>query len=121
MLSLVVLATTLWVCPGNEFSNEPKPGCKPFEGTQGTVNIDPNTTEDGAAMPPSRSSSRPQNEGSRAEPQSAVNQELCAMYKEYIDMTVRTQGGFQTNGPEDLQRWQTLKRMFQVSAPPRCD
>jgi len=30
MLSVVVLAATLWVCPGNVYSNEPKEGCKPF-------------------------------------------------------------------------------------------
>ena len=31
MFSLVILAATLWVCPGNVFTSEPREGCKPFE------------------------------------------------------------------------------------------
>jgi len=45
---------------------------------------------------------------------------MCALYKEYIDLEVRTKGGTQMGSTEETQRWQTLKRMFQNSAVPNC-
>ncbi len=123
MLSMVILATTMWVCPGNLYSDVDKPGCKPFVEHQGTVNVEPTMPKEfdpapSSSSPSSDSPSRP--ERRRDQPQSSMNAELCAMYKEYIGMEVRTQGGFQTSGPSELQRWQTLRRMFQGQRPPDC-
>ncbi len=120
MLSMVVLAATMYVCPGNVFSDVEKPGCKPFVEEHGTVNVEPTMPKEFDPKSSSSSSSSSQPERRRDQQQSSVNAELCAMYKEYVDMEVRTQGGFQTSGPSELQRWQTLKRMFQVSTPPDC-
>jgi len=121
MLSMVILATAMYVCPGNVFSDVQGPGCKPFVEERGTVSID-STSPQGSSGPapssPSGSSGQP--ERRRDQPDQSVNAEVCAMYKEYVDLQVKTQGGFQTSGTEELQRWQTLKRMFQMSPPPNC-
>jgi len=45
---------------------------------------------------------------------------MCALYKEYIQLELKTQGGFQAGSPTELERWQTLKRMFQNTPAPRC-
>lgn len=116
MLSMVILAAAMYVCPGNVFSDVEKPGCKPFEETRGTVSVD--QTKPQSSAPSSSLDSPAQPEQRRNQPQSSVNAEVCAMYKEYVDLQVKTQGGFQTSGTEELQRWQTLKRMFQMSPPP---
>lgn len=117
MLTLVVLAATIWVCPGNKFSDVEKPGCKPFVEKHGTVNVEPTMPKSSEAMPLSPSG---QSQPGKANPDSSMNAELCAMYKEYVEMEVRTQGGFKAGGPDELERWQTLRRMFQGSPPPRC-
>ncbi len=120
MLSMVVLAATMFVCPGNVFSDVEKPGCKPFVEERGTVNIEPTMPKEFDPPPSSSSDTQARPERRRDQPQSSVNAEVCAMYKEYVDLQVKTQGGFQTSGTEELQRWQTLKRMFQMSQPPDC-
>jgi hypothetical protein len=118
MLSMVILATAMWVCPGNVFSDVEKPGCKPFVEEHGTVNVEPTMPQGAGLSTPSAPPAQPERRRDQSEP--SVNEELCAMYKEYVELQVKTQGGFQTSGTEELQRWQTLKRMFQMSAPPNC-
>lgn len=118
MLSVVILATAMYVCPGNVFSDVQGPDCKPFVEERGTVSIDRDSPQSSAPASPSDSPGQPQRR--RDQPNDSVNAELCAMYKEYVDLQVKTQGGFQTSGTEELQRWQTLKRMFQMSQPPDC-
>jgi hypothetical protein len=118
MLSMMILASAMYVCPGNVFSDVQGPGCKPFVETQGTVNVEPTMPQGSAPSSPSRPSGQPERRSDQ--PGDSVNAELCAMYKEYVELQVKTQGGFQTSGTEELQRWQTLKRMFQMSPPPSC-
>ena len=122
MVSLVILAATLYVCPGNVFSSEPREGCKPFEASEKEgFNVTPEapgfSTDQKAPVDPSAPA------GMRRERQSApgpVNAEQCALYKEYLDLGVKTQGGFLFSSPSESERWQTLKRMFQNSPAPSC-
>lgn len=125
MLSMVILATTMWVCPGNVFSDHAGPGCKPFSEDKGTVNTTPDTPfESGGRQPASeRSSAQGGASDLRQDRQSdsgSTNSEICGLYKEYIDLEVKTQGGTQMSSPAETQRWQTLKRMFQNSPVPNC-
>jgi hypothetical protein len=125
MVSMVILATTLWVCPGGVFSDHGGAGCKPFHEDKGTMNTNPDTPfESGGQQPASGRSSTPMAPSdSRQDRQPAsdsVNSEMCALYKEYVELELKTQGGFQVGSPEESQRWQTLKRMFQNTPPPRC-
>ena len=120
MLSMVILATTMWVCPGNVFSDVAGPGCKPFVEDRGTVNVEPTMQKDRELDTSSSSDSSGRPEKRRQQKDSSVNEEVCALYKEYIAMELRTQGGFQTSGPSEVERWQTLKRMFQMSPPQNC-
>lgn len=122
MLSVVVLATALWVCPGNVFSDQGGPGCKPFTEDKGTVNKNSDAPfESGGQQPASERSSTPTGPGQdRRSKSGTVNSEMCALYKEYVDLEVKTQGGTQMGSTEESQRWQTLKRMFQNSPVPSC-
>ncbi len=117
MVSVVILATAIWVCPGNLFSDVEKPGCKPFEEDRGTVS---STGE--AAPPPSDGPSSPSSDRSAGQQssQGQVSPEMCSLYKEYIDLELKTQGGFKFDSTDQSERWQTLKRMFQNSPTPSC-
>jgi len=122
MFSVVILAATLWVCPGNVFTSEPREGCKPFEASEKEgFNVTPEapgfSTKPHAPVDPTAPS------GMRRERQSApdsVSAEMCALYKEYIVLELKTQGGFLFSSPTESERWQTLKRMFQNSPVPSC-
>lgn len=46
MLNLVILATALYICPGNVFSDEPREGCRPFQEQSGTLSTNPEATPD---------------------------------------------------------------------------
>ncbi len=117
MVSAVILATAIWVCPGNVFSDVEKPGCQPFHEERGTVSTTPEP-ESGPATEPSSS---PSDRSAGREPApSQTNAEICSLYKEYIDLDLKTQGGFEMQSTDQAQRWQTLKRMFQSSPAPSC-
>jgi len=119
MLSLVILATTLWICPGEVFSNEPREGCRPFEEQSGTMSTNPEVPPDPRETDPASTAPSGMRRDRQPAPDS-VNEEMCALYKEYIQLELKTQGGFQAGSPTELERWQTLKRMFQNSPAPRC-
>jgi hypothetical protein len=120
MLDVVILAAALYVCPGDVFSDQPREGCKPFQqtGSEGFSTVKdppPDPGQAGQAGPNVSQPSAP----SRSQ-EGSTNSEMCALYKEYIELEVKTQGGVFMESTEQTQRWQTLKRLFQNSPAPRC-
>src|SRR5207249_6969574 len=88
MLNLVILAATLWVCPGNVFSNEPREGCKPFEASEKEgFNVTPespgfNTNPNAPVDPPAPADMRRE----RQSAPDSVSATMRALYKEYLDL-----------------------------------
>ncbi len=121
MVGMIVLAAALYVCPGDVYTDRPTEGCKPFQqtGPEGfsTMTETPETPETGSVPDPSGTPTMERRQGGQ---DPGVNSELCALYKEYVELEVKTKGGFQTGSPEETNRWQTLKRMFQNSPAPNC-
>ncbi|MBM4123366.1 MAG: hypothetical protein FJ246_00185 [Nitrospira sp.] len=121
MLDLVVLATTLWVCPGDVYSNEPREGCRPFhESNQEGFSTVPEPKPDPAdnASSPSRpSNSLPEQ---RQEIPAASSRE-CALYEEWLTLNLKTDSiGAHDMSTDEFERWSNLKQMFSVTAPPMC-
>jgi hypothetical protein len=120
MLSLAVLATTLWLCPGDVYSNEPKPGCKPFHESnkEGFSTVPEPRFQDPPAgprlAPPDPSEARTP---SKAPP---PNSELCALYAEYVELTMKVTGGQLGSTPEDVNRYEQLRNLFGMNARPNC-
>ena len=126
MLNLVILATALWVCPGEVYTNEPRDGCKPFhqsnregfsvmpqnphEPAAGTSTHDPASTviiEQVPASPPRRS------RASEAE---------CARYREWLDLSRKTEGqGAHTLEVHEFERWQILREQYSALDAPACE
>jgi hypothetical protein len=122
MVSVIILAATLYICPGNVFSNEPKEGCKPFhesnkEGFSTVPEPKFETPPAGTAPPEAPSVPSPP----RSQPQSSSNAELCALYAEYIQLTMKVTGGQLGSTPEDVNRYEQLRNLFGLnSRPPNC-
>lgn len=124
MISMVVLAATLWVCPGNVYSNEPKEGCKPFHESNkegfSTVPEPRFETTPAEANPPAPRQPQTQPEPSGTQPAQSTNAELCALYAEYLQLTMKVSGGHLGNESEDLNRYEQLRNIFGMNARPNC-
>ena len=122
MLTLAILATTLWVCPGEVYTDQPREGCKPFhqsnrEGfsTIQGVPADPTEpAESGARVP--RVIYEP--DGSRP----SASPTECALYDEWLALSTKSRGGIGAHDltPQEFERWSLLRNMFSVTAPPLC-
>lgn len=123
MISLVILATTLYVCPGDVYSNEPKAGCKPFhESNKEGFSTVPEPKFD---KPPGTPSSPPAAQApetpQQTQPaQSSTNTELCALYAEYIQLNMKVSGGQLGSSSEDLNRYEQLRNLFGMNPRPNC-
>jgi hypothetical protein len=135
MVISVILATALWVCPGNVFSNEPREGCKPFHESrkEGVTVIpeaegfskDPNARVEtgGEAAPAAPQGGR--RESSRS---SSDGPDQCALYNEYLNLSLKSDASAGVSGglgaremtTEELERWTYLSRVFAFGPPPGC-
>ena len=124
MISMVVLAATLWVCPGNVYSNEPKEGCKPFHESNkegfSTVPEPRFETPPAEVNPPAPSQLQTQPKPSNTQPAQSTNAELCALYAEYLQLTMKVSGGHLGNESEDLNRYEQLRNIFGMNTRPNC-
>jgi hypothetical protein len=124
MLSVVVLAATLWVCPGNVYSNEPKEDCKPFHESNkegfSTVPEPRFETAPSETNPPAPAPPQAQPEPSSTRPAQSTNAELCALYAEYLQLTMKVSGGHLGNESEDLNRYEQLRNIFGMNTRPNC-
>lgn len=121
MLHLVVLAATLWVCPGDVYLNEPRQGCRPFhessqEGFSTVPEPKPGLADSSSSPSPSPNRLYEQ----RQEIPSASSKE-CALYEEWLTLNLKTDGiGAHDLSTEEFERWSNLKQMFSVTSPPLC-
>jgi hypothetical protein len=124
MLSLVLLATTLWVCPGDVYSNEPREGCRPFqESTKEGFSVVPEAPQEPAEKsqaPASPSTSVTIYEEKAAAP--TAPRKECELYEEWLTLSTRTRNsmGALDLTPSEFERWTMLKNMFNFAAPPLC-
>ncbi len=118
MIGYIVLAASMYLCPGEIYTDMPREGCRLFEtsGPEGFSRIT-ETTGDSKELTSPRSDSTSSN-STISNP--STPSESCALYSEYVHLDLKTQGGFVNTSPEEVDRWQTLRRMFQATDPPHC-
>lgn len=123
-MSVVVLAATLWVCPGDVYSNEPKEGCTPFQESnkEGFSTVPEPRFETGPteANRPEPGPPQAQPEPSSTRPAQSTNSELCTLYAEYLQLTMKVSGGHLGNESEDLNRYEQLRNIFGMNTRPNC-
>lgn len=131
MLGIVLVAATLWVCPGNVYSNEPREGCEPFHQSDqegfSTIPEAPafennEADSDPTGRPgPSRQSISPviveENVGLPSN-----SPETCTLYAEWRRLYTKSEDGLsaQNLSVDEFERWQEIRYLFNSLEPPRC-
>jgi hypothetical protein len=133
---MVVLAATLYVCPGDVYVNEPKPGCKPFhESSKEGFSTVPESKE-GATQGGPHGSSPGQIPGQSSEviivPNRGVveqsgrayaSPETCELYQEWVKLyTKMDKDGLNANEytVDEFERWEKIRYLFTSLNPPNC-
>jgi hypothetical protein len=125
MLSALILGTTLWVCPGDVYTDQPRPGCTPFQ----------QSDREGFGTAPSPAPEAPPHRGSASAPsvileqsppeaphRSRASSQECARYREWIELSRKTeQMGAHTLPVQDFERWQILREQYSNMDPALCE
>jgi len=121
VLDAVLIAATLYVCPGDIYSDQAREGCRPMQ----------DSNKEGFSQIPeapefhSRSTAPTavDTEGSR-DAQSrlpAASAQECAMYEEWVKLSTKSSSiGARELSAEEFERWTNLKQIFGNSPPPNC-
>ena len=119
MLETIVIAAALYVCPGEVYSDQAKPGCHPIQQSnkEGFSTI-PEAPEFNSKFPDSDEGGRSRESQSRFPAASARE---CAMYEEWVQLSTKTSSlGARDLSAEEYERWTNLKQVFGNSPPPLC-
>src|SRR5262245_29654319 len=84
MLQLVIVAATLWVCPGEVYTNEQGEGCRPVQhsGKEGFSRV----SEAPPDSVPMESSTTTQSRQEQRSVGQTASPQMCALYKEYVEL-----------------------------------
>jgi hypothetical protein len=121
MLDIILVAAAMYVCPGDVYTDQPRPGCTPLQesGKEGFSTI-PEAPEFNSK--PSVSSSgtgTAMKDGSSKVP--AASAEECAMYDEWVKLSTKSSSiGARDLSTSEFERWTNLKQVFGNSPPPNC-
>ena len=127
MLNLVILATTLWVCPGDVYTDQPRAGCKPFQPSEregfGTVPTPPHEASPSNPQPaPQPTMMIEQVPVPEAPRRSRGSAQECARYREWLELNRKTeQMGAHTLPVDEFERWQILREQYSVMDPAACE
>jgi hypothetical protein len=121
MLDIILVAAAMYVCPGEVYTDVPRPGCTPLQesGKEGFSTI-PEARDFNSKSPVSNSEAgRVLNDGQAKLP--AASPEECAMYAEWVKLSTKSSSlGARDLSPSEFERWTNLKQVFGNSPPPNC-
>jgi hypothetical protein len=122
MLEIIVAAATLYVCPGEVYTDTPRAGCHPVqESDKVEFSTIPEASEfNSKAAAPSRTDTG--SPAMNSQPRSpAASAEECAMYEEWVKLSTKSSSlGARDLSPGEFERWTNLKQVFGNSPPPNC-
>jgi hypothetical protein len=126
MLNLVILAATLWVCPGEVYTNEPRDGCKPFQqSNREGFSVMPQGPREPAADVSSHAPAGHviiEQAPMQAPRRSRASEAECARYREWLDLSRKTENmGAHTLEPNEFQRWQVLREQYSTMDAAACE
>lgn len=121
LLDAILIATALYVCPGEVYSDEPREGCRPLqESNKESFSTIPEAPEFNSKAPaPAGAESGRSNETQTRLP--AASAQECAMYDEWVKLSTKSSSiGARDLSPGEFERWTNLKQVFGNSPPPNC-
>jgi hypothetical protein len=122
MLDIMLLAAAMYVCPGDVYTDAPRPGCTRLQesGKEGfsTVPEAPEFSSTPSGM--SGDSGKLAKDGQSSK-LPAASPEECAMYEEWVRLSTKSSSiGARDLSASEFERWTNLKQVFGNSPPPSC-
>lgn len=121
MLETILVTAALYVCPGDIYTDQPKPGCHPIQESdkEGFSRI-PEAPEFNSKFPDSAGEGGRSTRDSQSRLPAASAQE-CTMYEEWVKLSTKSSSlGARDLSTEEFERWTNLKQVFGNSPPPNC-
>jgi hypothetical protein len=122
MLDVILIAAAMYVCPGDVYTDTPRPGCTPLQesGKEGFSTI-PEAPEFNTKSPVASGDSGKTVKDAQTSKVPAASPEECAMYEEWVKLSTKTSSiGARDLSTSDFERWTNLKQVFGNSPPPNC-
>ena len=122
LLDAILVATALYVCPGDVYSNEPREGCHPLQDSNKEgFSKTPKAPEFNSKFPaPAAVDARGTSRDMQPRLPAASAKE-CAMYEEWVNLSTKSSSiGARSLSTGEFQRWSNLKQVFGNSPPPNC-
>jgi hypothetical protein len=122
LFEAMLVAATLYVCPGDVYSDQAGEGCRPLEDSnkEGFSKI-PEAPEFNSKMP-APTAVDPGNAARDAQSRiPAASAQECAMYEEWVRLSTKSSSiGARDLSAGEYERWTNLKQVFGNSPPPNC-
>ena len=122
LLDAILVATALYVCPGDVYSDQPREGCQPLQESnkEGFSKV-PEAPEFNSKSPaPAAVDAGGASRDTQSRLPAASAQE-CAMYEEWVKLSTKSSSiGARDLSPGEFERWTNLKQVFGNSPPPNC-
>ena len=121
MLDIILVAAAMYVCPGDVYTDQPRPGCTPLQesGKEGFSTIPEAPEFSAKPSVPSSGAGTAMKDGSSKVP--AASAEECAMYDEWVKLSTKSSSiGARDLSTSEFERWTNLKQVFGNSPPPNC-
>jgi hypothetical protein len=127
MLDVILVAASLWLCPGDVYTDQQAQGCKEVKQSDEKEGFSrtPEAPEFGRSSKDAPVQTTPQSPGmSQKAPSnqmpSASTQE-CTLYDEYLTLASKSGSvGAHDLSPSEFERWRNLQQMFGSGVPPIC-
>jgi hypothetical protein len=123
MLEAIVIATALYVCPGDVYSDTPRAGCQPLqESNKEGFSTIKEAPEFDSKMPAPAAAGDTGKASKDPQPRlPAASEKECAMYEEWVTLSTKSSSiGARDLSPGEFERWTNLKQVFGNSPPPNC-
>jgi hypothetical protein len=119
MLDVILVAASLWLCPGDVYTDHPAQGCKEVKesGEKEGFSRSQEASEFGSNSNAATGQATPQSSGmSQRTPSNqmpAASAQECTLYDEYLTLSAKSGSvGAHDLSPSEFERWRNLQQMF---------
>ena len=122
MLDIILIATAMYVCPGDVYTDAPRPGCTLLQesGKEGFSTIPEAPEFKSKSSVASEETGKIVKDG-QSPKVPAASPEECAMYEEWVKLSTKSSSiGARDLSTSEFERWTNLKQVFGNSPPPNC-
>lgn len=127
MLDVILVAASLWLCPGDVYTDRQAQGCKEVkesgekEGFSRSQDAPEFGSSSNAAPVPTTPQSSGMSQKAPSNQMPAASAQECTLYDEYLTLAAKSGSvGAHDLSPGEFERWRNLQQMFGSGVPPIC-